>query len=447
MIKPPAVRYRPAARRSLQLDPLWVVTENFENQPFYPNDPLQRTVELYRGSKGWLTEFKPWEVGDQQHLSDVGLGDGGLLSALRDLFDDATQYRIDGSEWTGQLRRFCYPIVLEVINGQAYIAFLRGVFMSGQAKVGYTSMNTLTGTPIAGTSTVETSAHMASSARYDILYTTIDLETGFQSHSSAPLYKYDITIDSAVSSDISSIGATRPYRWTVDVEHGGFKEILTSLIPISHPYHGCNASELYGYLASSVIPLGQSTFANEGNGSDIPIVQYFNRQNAFLLPFHFIHITQGDLFNKTLSLSTQTDQHVVKSSGTVAEPAQAGNVTSERFQVLYELAKLSDPSPKPPTPTYRECENYRYLGLLGHNSFSPYNAGAVQSADQQLNTGGLEQEDQDTVNAGVPKPLPTTVTPTMTRYNLTTTDPVVFTTYQGQLSFEVGKTSYLMFII
>lgn len=419
----PAARYRPAARRFGGTDPLWVVTNPFSYNPYEPNDALTRTVALYRGSLGWLTEYQPWAVASPP---SVGSGDGGLLAALVSWYG-ANSYRIDSSQWTGQVRRACFPMVVEVIDGVAYIALLRGVFTTGKARVGWTQLGP-TGAPLAGASGVEESALMASSARYDFLYSTIDLETGVTVHNSAPLYQYDCTVGSATG--VFS-GPTRQYHWSVSLNYGGFKEALTSLFPSSHPFHSCSASALYGYLSSSWMPLGPSTFTSAAGGSSTPLVTTNNFANSFQPPYHFWDITNGPLFSKTLSLSTQSDQHVVS--------------TVQSGVRLYELATLDALGPTPPARAYRECSNYRYLGLPGPTSFSSYAPELVEPAETQLDWTGLGPEDQTKVRDGVPGPLPASVSPT--HYSLSTIDPTIFSSYAQPLSFEVGKTSYLMFIL
>lgn len=423
----PAARYRPAAKRSVvTTDPLWIVTNPWDFNANAPNDALTRSIALVRGSQGQVLEYQPWQVATPPTVTS---GDGGLLAALVSRYSSDPSYRVDGSEWTGQVRRQCLPMVLEVIDGIAYIVILRGVFCSGNARVGWSLLNPAGGVLSTG---IETSALVASAASYDILYSSVNLQTGIAVHASAPLYQYTLNVSSALGGQ----GAIRNYVWSVSLNYGGLKEILTNLMPESHPFNACSASDLYGYFASSWLQVGDNSFTSAsvgiaGGGAPTPLVTTNNFANSFQPPAFFYDLCSGPFFNKTLSLSTQNDQHVV--------------LTVQNGVLLYELATLDAVGPTPSTLAYRQCSNYRYLGLPGPTSFSSYDSQLVEPADTQLDWSGLSAEDQTKVRVGVPGPMPAALS--VTRYSLSTADPTIFSTYTPPLSFEVGKTSYLLFII
>ena len=412
----PVERFRPAARRSgASLEPVYLVTRTIT-----PGETaIDRVVKVYTGSSGKVAEFSPWQLGTAPVVSTED--PGFVSSTIEDLGRFYSQFNgYDGSfeildfDWNGVVSRSITPMFDQVVDGVLYSTYLRGAWFVGQFFVdsqvvvdflrdGYQSWDDL-----------------PTSANYDVLTVSINLETGATTSKQAPLYSSaleNVRVNVVAFGNASPVG-----RYKRTGVYTGIKEAIALTLPDSHPFKECGTaawSFLNNFTSSNIgeftytadtgyddWPYLLDTFSSLDDliaGQNVPDIEYFaiSRQSFQ---------ARAALLNMG-GFNSATSQRVLRGSGSVNE-----------------LSTLA--------PIWSSCAGYSLLGRFVATSFLDYSAEEVEDLETFLDLSGLPAVDQEGL---VTTPTPPAIAPTGTvpagSEAYTTTDPVFFMSSSYRPSF------------
>ena len=409
----PVARYRPAARRGGQLEPVYVVTEGTgENQ----------LVKVYRGSTGLVTEFRPFDFDPPVIVTNT---DGGMVQRIIDWLTNAYDAQINESEWTGAVTVEIQPFATQLIDSTLYHTIVRGSYVTGRARVSWTVFNPLTGTVLTG-GIDETPANRGTVASHELLTVSVDLDSGSTSHAKVQLYNFQYNAGIYVGGG--------EFLLNTSISYAGLRQAFEQSLPTSHPFKSCGLTPWQAINNTSLSP-GSSTYTTAGLTGNSkyrtpPLLQTDRfgvgegaaegvAESRLFTPraFSSFGLGQGSISELTIPRGYSTSGRRVINAGS----------TNAGF--LFELSSMATAS--------QTCENYAALNTFGPQSFADYSPELITPREELLDVSGLlDPADQELLSQEPPGDPPASINPaSFPSSNIETSEPIYFRPAAGIPSF------------
>lgn len=384
----PVARYRPAARRGGQLEPVYVAIEG---------SGATQLIKVYRGSVGLVTEFEPFNYNPPTIVNNT---DGGMVDQMTNYWSGLPDGRVDGSEWTGSVTVESRLFTDMIVDSVLYLTLVRGSYVLGRALVGWTVLNPFGGTLATGIDeSPGTSRSAATAANYDMVTIAVDLDTGVIGAKKADLYSYSFQTSGYVD------GAG--FRYDDKTNYVGLQQAFYETLPEAHPFKQCGLTP-WQFLANGPLPIGTTLFNTGSNYESPPFARSFiaympDAELGEMTILAAFAVRGSDLRRDTIPLGYSTSNKRVVSFGNVLE-----------------LSSVDTP------PAGRECLSYAYLNSFGPQSFKDYSPASITRREDILDFSGFSQADQDLLSQEPSFPPPSSIEITSALNIIETSDPVYF---------------------